>query len=123
MFMQVGLSINRKLQVSHTFGNDEKPHYLLDLSVVDEEWHSIMVKIDKKDLNIWIDENKHPVIENQLGSSRARVVFGDPSQLCNSFVGCVKDLVSKTLINYNEYNNNNNVAALPGGMLVDPVAG
>ena len=64
---------------------------------LDEEWHSIVLSVsDQKDKMYGVVNNgeKKSIFEqSNIDTAGAMLVLGDSKQKCETFVGCVKELV------------------------------
>ena len=63
-----------------------------------EGWHTIMLSFEGTSLFAAVDNgNKGNISESRIaGTGGAELVLGDPEQKCNTFIGCIKDLVCIT---------------------------
>lgn len=90
-YVKIGLNSKNQLEVSHTFGDALKQQ----LMEVDEAWHGVTLKIAQNSVYARADDGKETtIIENEVNSPVEKLVFGELAQTCESFIGCVKDLVS-----------------------------
>ena len=61
---------------------------------LDEEWHSIVLSIENKEVCVSLDNSKKKTaFESVTSTVGAKLVLGDPDRQCKTFFGCVKDLV------------------------------
>lgn len=66
------------------------------------EWHSIALIVEGKTTYAVVDNGKKKAIyeSQKAGTDGAKLVLGDPERKCNTFIGCVKDLVCLTCMRF-----------------------
>ncbi len=85
LFFQIGLTSGFHLYAGDT-----------TLQKVDkDEWHSIVLTVDGRKTSAVVDNGVKRVVFETVGSGNvgAKLVLGGRERSCDSFIGCVKDLV------------------------------